>query len=155
MKSLLYYLSSNITWVYFSVFLGIMGSCSLKQGLCLIYNFIFSVSYSIWRGKEGEEDAKRYMCVCVYVKERERKREGWREERREVAYMSCAKSLQLWLSMGFSRQEYWSGLSCPSAGDLPDLGIKPLSLTSPALTGKFFTTTRGKPWHYTVPFKLL
>ena len=68
MKSLLYYLSSNITWVYFSVFLGIMGSCSLKQGLCLIYNFIFSVSYSIWRGKEGEEDAKRYMCVCVYVR---------------------------------------------------------------------------------------
>ena len=36
------------------------------------------------------------------------------------------------LSMGFSRQEYWSGLSFPSPGDLPDLGIKP---TSPALAG--------------------
>ena len=33
------------------------------------------------------------------------------------------------LSMGFSRQEYWSGLSFPSPGDLPDLGIKPRSLT--------------------------
>ena len=32
--------------------------------------------------------------------------------------------------MGFSRQEYWSGLAVPSAGDLPDPGIKP---TSPAL----------------------
>ena len=31
------------------------------------------------------------------------------------------------LSMGFSRQEYWSGLPCPSPGDLPDLGIEPIS----------------------------
>ena len=39
--------------------------------------------------------------------------------------------------MGFSRQEYWSGLSFPSLGDLPDPGIDP---TSAALTGRFFTT---------------
>ena len=39
------------------------------------------------------------------------------------------------LSMGFSRQEYWSGLPFPSPGDLPDPGIK---LTSPALAGGFF-----------------
>ena len=45
------------------------------------------------------------------------------------------------LSMGFSRQEYWSGLSCPLPGDLPDLGIKPGSLLSPALAGRFFTTS--------------
>ena len=44
------------------------------------------------------------------------------------------------LSMGFSRQEYWSGLLCPPPGDLPDPGIKPRSLTSPALAGGFFTT---------------
>ena len=44
------------------------------------------------------------------------------------------------LSMGFFRQEYWSGLPFPSAGDLPDPGIKPESLTSPALAGRFFTT---------------
>ena len=37
---------------------------------------------------------------------------------------------QATLSMGFSRQEYWSGLPFPSPGDLPDLGIKP---RSPAL----------------------
>ena len=30
--------------------------------------------------------------------------------------------------MGFSRQEYWSGLSCPLLGDLPDPGIKPASV---------------------------
>ena len=45
------------------------------------------------------------------------------------------------LSMGFSRQEYWSGLSCPPPGDLPDPGIEPMSLTSPALAGMFFTTS--------------
>ena len=40
---------------------------------------------------------------------------------------------QLPLSMGFSRQEYWSGLPCPPPGDLPDRGIKPMSLVSPVL----------------------
>ena len=44
------------------------------------------------------------------------------------------------LSMGFSRQEYWSGLPCPPPGDLPDPGIQSMSLMSPALAGGFFTT---------------
>ena len=49
------------------------------------------------------------------------------------------------LSMGFSRQEYWTRLLFPSLGDLPDLEIKPVSPTSPALAGRFFTTeTPGK-----------
>ena len=50
------------------------------------------------------------------------------------------------LSVGFSRQEYWSGLSCPPPGDLPDPGIKPIS---PASAGGFFfffnTVPPGKP----------
>ena len=37
------------------------------------------------------------------------------------------------LSMEFSRQEYWTGLPCPTPGDVPDPGIKPVSLASPAL----------------------
>ena len=45
------------------------------------------------------------------------------------------------LSMGFSRQEYWSGLPFPSPRGLPDLGMEPKSLTSPALAGWFFTTS--------------
>ena len=50
------------------------------------------------------------------------------------------------LSVGFSRQEYWSGLSFPSPGDLPHPGIEPTSLMSPALAGSFFTTEPpGKP----------
>ena len=43
------------------------------------------------------------------------------------------------LSMGFSREEYWSGLPCPALGDLPDPRIKPAFLMSPALAGGFFT----------------
>ena len=43
------------------------------------------------------------------------------------------------LSVGFSRQEYWSGLPCPPPGDLPDSGIEPMSVTSPTLIGGFST----------------
>ena len=50
-------------------------------------------------------------------------------------------ALQAPLSMEFCRQEYWSGLPCPSPGDLPDPGIKPMSLKSPELAGSFFTAS--------------
>ena len=68
----------------------------------------------------------------------------------------CAKSLQSYLtlcdlmdciahqtllSLGFSRQGYWSGLPLSSPQDLPDPGIEPVSLMSLALAGRFFTTS--------------
>ena len=50
------------------------------------------------------------------------------------------------LSMGFSRQEYWSGLPCPPPGDLPDPGIEFMSLASPALQADSLPTEPpGKP----------
>ena len=49
-------------------------------------------------------------------------------------------ALQAPLSMELSKQEYWSGLLFPSARDLHDPGIKPVSLVSPVLTGGSFTT---------------
>ena len=45
------------------------------------------------------------------------------------------------LSVGFSRQEGWSGLPCPPSGDPPDPGIEPISLMSPAWGSRFFTTS--------------
>ena len=48
---------------------------------------------------------------------------------------------QALLSMGFSRQEYWSGLPCLPPGDLPDPEIEPISLMSPALAGGFFASS--------------
>ena len=66
-----------------------------------------------------------------------------------VCVLSCFSCVQLFLtlwviahqaplSMGFSKQEYWSGLLCPPPGDFPDPGIEPKSLMSPALAGMFF-----------------
>ena len=56
-----------------------------------------------------------------------------------------AVACQAPLSMGFSREEYWSGLPFPSPGNLPDPEIEP---TSPALAGGFFTTEpSGKPFN--------
>ena len=63
--------------------------------------------------------------------------------------MDCSPS-RLLCPWGFSKQEYWSGLSYPPLGDLPDLGIEPVSLTPPALAGRFFTTSATgealNPW---------
>ena len=63
-------------------------------------------------------------------------------------------TLQVPLSMEFSRQEYWRGLSFPPAGDIFDPGIKPTSPLTPALAGRFFITKLpGKPcWVVWVPF---
>ena len=50
------------------------------------------------------------------------------------------------LSMGFPRQEYWRGWLLPAPGDLPNPGMEPASLMSPALAGGFFTVAPlGKP----------
>ena len=58
------------------------------------------------------------------------------------------------LSMGFPRQEYWSGLPFHSPGDLPNPRIKPTSLVSPALAGRFFTPMPpGSPLFFLSPFK--
>ena len=52
--------------------------------------------------------------------------------------MNC--SLLASLSMGFSREEYWSGFPFPPSDDLPDPGTEPESTVAPALAGGFFTT---------------
>ena len=82
----------------------------------------------------------------------------------QVYELSCFNHVQLFvthwtaacqapLSMGFSRQEYWSGLPCPPPGDIPDPVIEPTSLMSPALVGRFFTTRYCK--EITIEFSLL
>ena len=56
---------------------------------------------------------------------------------------------QVPLFIGFSRQEYWSGLPCAPPGDLPNPGIKPASPVSPALQVEFFSTEPpGNNYHY-------
>ena len=69
-----------------------------------------------------------------------------------VLMLSCLSDVRLFvilwtavcqapLSMGFSRQEYWSGFPCSSPGDLSNPGIEHVSLTSCALANEFFTTS--------------
>ena len=52
-----------------------------------------------------------------------------------------------------SRQEYWSGLPCPPPGDLPNPGTEPESLVSPAMAGRFFTTS--VTWETSLALKTL
>ena len=72
--------------------------------------------------------------------------------RAHTCLLSCSSRVQLFatpwtvacqapLSMGFSRQGYWSGLLCSSPGHPPNPGIEPKSLMSPALAGGFLTTS--------------
>ena len=75
-------------------------------------------------------------CVCV------------------LSFFSCVRRFViLWtvahqapLSMGFSRQGYWSELLCPPPGNLPNRGLEPVSLMSPAMAGKFFITSTTWEW---------
>ena len=73
-------------------------------------------------------------------------------------------ALQAPLSMVILGQEYWSGLPCHTPRDLHDPGIKPMSLRSPALSGRFFTTSTARdascivylclfPSHTSLPLK--
>ena len=68
-----------------------------------------------------------YVRVCVYVLSR------------SIVSVSLQPHGQAPLSMEFSRPAYWRRLLFHTVGDLPDLGIEPLSLVSSALAGRFFT----------------
>ena len=60
------------------------------------------------------------------------------------------------LSLGLFRQAYWSGLPFPAPGDLPDPGIEPMSLSSAALAGRFFTnSTTWEAVSYTAAYSYL
>ena len=79
------------------------------------------------------------MCVCVCTRVH-----GLSHVRFFAVPWTVAH--QTPLSMGFPRQEYWSGLPFPTLGDLPHPGIELTSLVSSALAGGFFTTAPpGKP----------
>ena len=81
------------------------------------------------------------MCVCVCVC----MLSGFSHVRLSTTLWTVA--CQAPLSMGFSRQEYWSGLPCPPPGDLPDPGIKAVSPVTPALQVDSSTLShRGSPY---------
>ena len=72
------------------------------------------------------------MCVCVHAHVLNRV---------QLFVTPWTVAHQAPLSMEFFRQEYWSGFPFPTPGDRPNPGIKPTTLVSPALAGRFFTTS--------------
>ena len=87
-----------------------------------------------WKRDAGPREGRMprvCVCVCVCVHARSLAR---------PLGTSWTVSHQAPLSMGFSRQEYWSGVPFPSPGDLPDPGIELTSLASPAVAGRVFTS---------------
>ena len=123
-----YWMKSCRTSLHKRNFYKARNSSELTGSSCFLWLFTFYVSLK--------------NCVCFY------------ESCLVVQFcvLSCFSCVRLFmtpwtvahqalLSMGFSEQEYWSGLLCPPPGDLPDLGIESVSLMSPALGGRFFTTS--------------
>jgi len=88
---------------------------------CFSFNFI--VKWGWWCVFWG-------LCMCAWVLSH--------FSCVQLSVTPCTVALQAPLSMGFSRQEYWSSLPCPPPGDLPDPGTELTSLTSSALAGGFF-----------------
>ena len=90
----------------------------------------------------GQESEKEHICIYIHVYVH-----IYTHTRLHAQLLqSCPTLFDLWtiaqqapLSMGFSRQENWSGLLCPPPGDLPDPGIEPISPVVPALQARFFT----------------
>ena len=99
---------------------------------CQIFNKIFSVYQEVW-----------HVSVLSHV---------------QHCVIQWTVACQAPLSMGFSKQEYWSRFPFPTPGDLPNPGIKPMSLVSPALAGGFFNIVplsflyHWSPWHHTYTY---
>ena len=82
------------------------------------------------------------MCICLHIYTHTHVRVHSQSLQSCLTLcnpMDC--SYQAPLSMGFSRQEYWSEMPCPLPGDLANPGTESQSLASPTLAGDFFTTS--------------
>ena len=110
----------------------LQGRACFRFGLCLAA--LPSAHYSTWVQAGGVYTAKVGVCVpsCLSLS----------DSFQPVDYIAHEAPL----SLGFSRQESWSGLQCPPPGDPPHPGTKPVSLMSPALAaGSLPPVPRGKP----------
>ena len=127
-----------------------MGSCMFKQGGGGENHLMTSQSSKVWRVRWNFYKDRREEAFFGQVGHDSR--QGWPGRSYQHLGAKLFQLVQffatLWtvalqapLSMGFPRQEYRSGLPFPPPGDLPNPGIEPTSLTSPALAGGFFTTS--------------
>ena len=108
--------------------IGDSGERRRARACCIAQGLYSHSGIACMRGESGKERTR--VCVCALS--------HFSRVRLSAAPWTAAP--QAPLSMGFFRQEYWSGVPCPPPGDLPDPGMEPASLTSPALASRFFTT---------------
>ena len=147
-----------------------------KLGLCIQESQVLkNCGGSQWSLWACAVDMETTHCVCdtkeySEVKWNTGRRQSWNSvgsimKSLTCTYLACACMLShfshvwlfatLWttpLSMGFSRQEYWSGLPCPSPGIFPTQVLNPSSLMSPALAGGFFTSSATWETHLSGAF---
>ena len=115
----------TVCWVFFKIV--VFGLLYKKENIILVLSFTSSQKFSKW---ELIHRVYEQLLFCCYL-----------------VVKSCPSfcdsmtvACQDPLSMEFFKQEYWSGWTFPSPGDLPDPGMEPKTLVSPALAGRFFTT---------------
>ena len=132
------YLRFFITWLFKKWLIEVFNLCRLYLSHCFSVHTLRTIIGILLVKIQGDSIFMEYLIVsltatdCVLAK------------LLELCLTLCDpmdSSCQAPLSQGFSRHEYWSGLPCPPPGDLPNPGIKPMSLMSPALADRFFTTT--------------
>ena len=114
-----------------------------REGSCLCWEIQTSLSFSLKKTKVIWDS---WFASDKHKEESQSSKAGGKE-----CMLSCFShgwlfviltvACQGLLSMGFSRQEYWSRLPCPPPGDLPHSETEPASLLSPSLAGGFFTTS--------------
>ena len=134
------------------VFIGVKSRLSFS-GTPLCSNFLaqlgwLSESRAIWKISNEVKIGPKTVCMQNVTAHKNLCADGWLRSTQQhikkqyiCVCLVASDSATLWtvthqapLSMGFSRQDYWSELPFPSAADLPDLGIKPMA---PALAGRF------------------
>ena len=101
-------------------FLPWQGISPLLTAMSTVRDKDMSSTWRVSKATAMESDSSMHMCALLV-------------SHVQLFATPCTVACQAPLSIGFSRQEYWSGLPCPPPGDLPDPGIESELLISPAL----------------------
>ena len=120
---------------FFQINIYIITITYLYKWIVYIYIFIYKLIYilDIYIYPIGYTYVCIYICIFMSMLSR--------FSHIQLFVTPWTAAYQAPLSIEFSRHKYWSGFPCLPPGDLTNPGIKPVSLMSPTLAGRFFTTS--------------